>query len=137
MQTALDIASYLDQKYPQHHVEIQNLSDIHLGVNKALINQYIFGLTGHDPGRTSVEHYKDQVRKSLEGLYFNIEFVPTPFEDYELDDLESVLTDLASHYHAKLDIPKMIGTLNITHTKGEIYYLVVIVVQILVIQDEN
>ncbi|PUZ28632.1 hypothetical protein DCC81_03875 [Chitinophaga parva] len=107
---AQTIIQSLDRNYPLTEVkEVKPVSDLGLGSKFQTIYQYIFGVTAVEFSG-GYEYYKRRIETDMVGLKVPgaLFFHAWPFGAGEADQLWSVLTSLAEHYNACLDINKML-----------------------------
>lgn len=128
--TSKEIIEYIEREYPkENQIELKNLSDLNFETSGKWLNQYIIGVTPKDQFGSGIDHYKYRMKDRLSKVSSHFECLPWPFRDYEVEELKTALSDLSNYFEADLDIPKMIGGLKMRRDNGDLYYLVVTVVQ--------
>lgn len=126
-----EIITSIKEKYPaQEQILIRNCSDLDIGANKQLVNQYILGVTEDESFRGGgIGMYEYQIRQKLESITPNVICLPWPFEDYEIDKLRTVLHELATYFLININVDKMIEKLNIKMDNVHRYYIVITIAQ--------
>ena len=128
--TFKDIIKHLNKEFPIIHdeISIKNCEDSNIGFNKASINQFVLGVTRGDPFSASIYHYETQMKDKLEGVSAQVNCIGWSYEGQEIQEMKSVLSDLAEHYSVKMDVDKAIKDLQAPADESRRHFIVVTVV---------
>jgi len=130
MTDSLDTATIVDalgKKFKDTVVMIRNLSDNHLGYNRGIIHQYVFGVTPCDPYTNSFEHYRHQIEGLFGKTRPELDVWGWRFQDYDRDRAAEVITELAAHFEIAINAEELLERAGVVKNRpeGNLFYLVV------------
>jgi len=138
MLTAHKIISEIEKHYPTgRQEELKNSSDLKITNKENVLYQFIIGFTSADkmhPG--SIDHYKISMKENLSKVTSDFDCLPWPCEYCEKEDIKSILKELSDHFGANLDIEEMIKSAKFKKDDGDLYFIVITVIPIVMLYIE-
>ncbi|PUZ28637.1 hypothetical protein DCC81_03900 [Chitinophaga parva] len=104
--TAADIIGTIEAKLLTGRPRIKKLGDDFFANDTGIFHQYIFGIA-RPRSDGGIEQYVVQMVSKLRQLLTEPVFFPFVFEGYQQRQLKKVLSELADHYRARLEVGKM------------------------------